>query len=456
MGEQRRVVVVANRLPVAQDPATGAWLTSPGGLVRALVPILQEREGAWVGWAGSPDLELSPFAHDAIEQVPVTLTRNQVEGFYEGFCNGTLWPLYHDALVAPEFHRHWWRPYVDVNRRYAEATLGALQIDDVAWVQDYQLQLVPAMLREQVPALRIGFYLHIPFPPLELFSRLPWRRQIVEGLLGADVLAFQTRQSAVAFARVARRLTDATGTSSELSYRGRAIRLQVAPIAIDTVQFAEIARSPTTTQAVSALREQLGEPSKLILGVDRLDYTKGIDLRIKAFASLVERNRTAGYKLVQVAVPSRENVPAYIEMRRSIEEIVGRVNGALGAPGYTPVQYYYRSLRLDELIPLYVAADVMLVTPLRDGMNLVAKEYVASRLDRSGVLVLSEFAGAAEQLTSALLVNPHDVDAMVATLERAVNLQPGEMRRRMGSLRRIVVGNDVFDWAAACLAALGA
>ncbi len=316
MAEQRRVVVVANRLPVAQDQATGEWTTSPGGLVRALVPILQEREGAWVGWAGSPNLDIEPFTHDDIEQVPVLLTQDQVHGFYEGFCNGTLWPLYHDALVTPEFHRHWWRPYVAVNHRYAEATLQTLRPGDVAWVQDYQLQLVPSMLRERVPGLTIGFYLHIPFPPLELFARLPWRRQIVEGLLGADVLAFQTRQSAVAFARVARRLTEATGTAAELRYRGRTVRLQVAPIAIDSDQFARIAGSPETTSAVSELRTRLGSPSKLILGVDRLDYTKGIDLRIKAFASLVEREPEAHYQLVQIAVPSREGVPAYQEMRK--------------------------------------------------------------------------------------------------------------------------------------------
>ncbi len=456
MSDRRRVVVVANRLPVQQDAETGSWKTSPGGLVRALQPILRERDGAWVGWAGLADLDVKPFVHDDIEQVPVPLTDKEVAGFYEGFCNGTLWPLYHDALVPPEFHRHWWRPYQAVNRRYTDATVDVLRPDDIAWVQDYQLQLVPAMLRERSPDLTIGFYLHIPFPPVEIFARLPWRRQILEGLLGADVLAFQTRQSASAFARNARRFTTASGSSSELRFRGRTIRLQVAPIAIDTGQFADIAAHPATTDAVLALRRRLGNPGKLVLGVDRLDYTKGIDLRIKAFASLVERHPDARYTLVQVAVPSRENVPAYVEMRRSIEEIVGHVNGQLAMLGYTPVHYYYRSVPFEELIHLYVAADVMLVTPLRDGMNLVAKEYVATRLDRSGVLVLSEFAGAAEQLRAAMLVNPHDTDAMVATLERAVTLEPREMRRRMGSLRRIVVSNDVFDWAQACLEALGA
>ncbi len=454
MTSKPRVVVIANRLPVRRLPETGEWSMSPGGLVRALEPILRERDGAWVGWAGAPDLTIEPFVHDGIEQVPITLTAAQLEGFYEGFCNGSLWPLYHDALVAPEFHRHWWRPYVEVNELYADAALSVLGPGEIAWVQDYQLQLVPALLRARHPALSIGFYLHIPFPPLELFARLPWRREILEGLLGSDVVAFQTRQSALAFARAARRFTDATGTSSELHFRGRRIQVQVAPIAIDSQQFAELASSPATIAGVAELRQQLGDPTRLVLGVDRLDYTKGIDLRIKSFASLVERYPERRYQLVQVAVPSREGVPAYQEMRSQIEEIVGNVNGELGQLDYTPVQYMYRSLPLEELVRLYVAADVMLVTPLRDGMNLVAKEYVATRVDNTGVLVLSEFAGAAEQLRTALLVNPHDVDSMVETLERAVEMDPRAARRRMRSLRRTVQSHDVYHWAEQCLSAL--
>jgi alpha,alpha-trehalose-phosphate synthase [UDP-forming] len=427
---------------------------SPGGLVRALEPILREREGAWVGWAGAPDLDLAPFTHEGIEQVPVRLNSDQLAGFYEGFCNGTLWPLYHDALVAPEFHRHWWRPYQQVNSLYAESALRTVGTGEIVWVQDYQLQLVPKMVRDRRPDLAIGFYLHIPFPPLELFARLPWRRDILEGLLGSDVVAFQTRQSALAFARAARRFTDATGTSSELQFRGRHVRVQVAPIAIDSDQFAQMASEPATLAGVGELRAQLGDPTRLVLGVDRLDYTKGIDLRIKAFGSLVERHPAEHYQFLQVAVPSREGVPAYQDMRRQIEEVVGNVNGQLGQLDYVPVQYMYRSLPLEELIRLYVAADVMLVTPLRDGMNLVAKEYVATRTDDTGVLVLSEFAGAAEQLKAALLVNPHDVDAMVETLERAVAMEPRAMRRRMRSLRRIVRNNDVYQWADDCLEAL--
>ena len=343
-----------------------------------------------------------------------------------------------------------------MNRRYAKHAANVLRDEDVAWVQDYQLQLVPGMLREMRPAATIGFYLHIPFPPIELFSRLPWRRQIIEGLLGADVLAFQTRASVRNFVDAARRFGAAEPLSRrEMAWRGRTIRLQRAPIAIDTAHFERLARSPEVTQRVAELRHELGDAEHIILGVDRLDYTKGIDLRLKAFAGLLDQtDEPRKYAFVQVAVPSREDVPAYQELRSEIEQLVGRVNGDHGEPGWAPVSYMYRSLELEELIAYYVAADVMLVTPLRDGMNLVAKEYVATRKADPGVLILSEFAGAAEQLRSALVVNPYDLDAVTATIRRAAHIDPAEARARMQRLRRTVRNEDVFVWARACLAML--
>ncbi len=450
-----RIVVVANRLPVSWDGEQ--WHTSPGGLVRALVPVLQRGDGAWVGWHGTSGFHPEPFGHDGIHQQPVDLSPDELEGFYYGFCNGTLWPLYHDAVVAPQFHRHWWRPYVAVNGRYAERAAAVLGVGDVAWVQDYQLQLVPALLRRMRPEATIGFYLHIPFPPIELFARLPWRREIVEGLLGADVVAFQTRASADNFARAARRFAGAERDGRrDLRWQGRAVHLQPAPIAIDTAHFEETASRPEVQRRAAELVHELGDVEHLILGVDRLDYTKGIDLRLKAFAGLLDREPTARrrYSFVQVAVPSREEVPAYQQLRMEIEQLVGRINGEHGEPGWTPVSYLYRNLPFEELVAYYVAADVMLVTPLRDGMNLVAKEYVASRVGEDGVLVLSEFAGAAEQLRSALLVNPYDVDAMTAAVERATTMTVRQARGRMRRLRRTVREADVFDWARSCLATL--
>ena len=433
------------------------WSISPGGLVRALRPVLQNASGAWVGWPGIDDFDPEPFTYDGIDQRPVALSSSEVDEFYYGFCNGTLWPLYHDAIVTPEFHRHWWRPYVSVNRRYAEETAAVTGTGDIAWVQDYQLQLVPAMLREMRPEATIGFYLHIPFPPIEVFSRLPWRRQILEGLLGADVLAFQTRQSADNFSRAARRLAGAERTATrELRWKNRQVLLQPAPIAIDTGEFEMLARSPAIRARAAEIRSDLGNPAYVILGMDRLDYTKGIDARLKAFSTLIERHieDEERYSFIQVAVPSREQVPAYQALRADIEQLVGRINGDHRTPGWAPVTYLYRTLPFEELIAYYVAADIMLVTPLRDGMNLVAKEYAATRIDDDGVLVLSEFAGAAEQLRSALIVNPYDIEAVADSIERATTMDRAERARRMRGLRKVVRRSDVFAWARQCLATL--
>ena len=360
----RRIVVVANRLPVSWDGAN--WVTSPGGLVRALEPVLQRADGSWVGWSGNTGEPPAPFEHNGIEQRPVSLSEDELENFYYGFCNSALWPLYHDAVVSPEFHRHHWRPYHQVNQRYADVAAEALGADDIAWVQDYQLQLVPGMLRRLRRDVTIGFYLHIPFPPIELFSRLPWREEIIAGLLGSDVLAFQTRASVQNFARAARRFAGAeTVGRRELRWNGRSIKLQRAPIAIDTDHFERVAGSEAVQRRARELHHELGDVEHIILGVDRLDYTKGIDLRLKAFAALLEAvgDESRRYAFVQVAVPSRESVGAYQDLRSEIEQLVGRINGDYGAPGWAPVSYLYRSLPLEELIAYYVAADVMLVTP---------------------------------------------------------------------------------------------
>jgi trehalose 6-phosphate synthase len=453
---QRRVVVVANRLPVAFDEKSGDWNTSPGGLVSALTPILQRTKGSWVGWSGISDRGFEPFEHSDIDQVPVTLTQEEYEEFYVGFCNGTLWPLYHDAVRAPEFHRHWWRPYKEVNERFAEVTAKRLGADDVAWVQDYQLQLVPQMLRDLAPVHRIGFYLHIPFPPVELFAKLPWRNEVLEGLLGADVLAFQSRSSRTNFAVAARRLVGATGSSRKLFWQDRAVELQVAPIGIDTSVFDEMAQSDQTSLAAKQIRSYLGDPQVVILGVDRLDYTKGIDLRMRALQTLLERrpDLIGDIAFVQIAVPSREDVEEYQRIRADIEGLVGRINGDLAEVGRPPIHYLYRSVPFDELIAYYRAADVMFVTPLRDGMNLVAKEYVATRYDDTGSLILSEFAGAAEQLTQAFIVNPFDLNALASTLDEAISASSMKGNPQMKALRRSVNRHDVFWWADRCLSAL--
>ncbi len=455
--EERRLVVVANRLPVQLDEA-GQWETSPGGLVSALAPILKGRGGAWVGWAGVPDEDLGEFQVDGIDQVAVPLTVQEEEDFYHGFCNGTLWPLYHDGVRPPEFHRHWWGPYVEVNKRFAERTAAVAQAGDLVWIHDYQLQLVPAMLRNLRPDVRIGFFLHIPFPPVELFSRLPWRSQLVEGLLGADLVAFQTRNGAQNFAAAARRYGGARGSDwRRLKIGDRRIRVDRAPIGIDVASFTELLGQPEVHRIAEDLRQRTGNPKRLILGVDRLDYTKGIDVRLKAFQTVLERESLTpeDVQFLQIAVPSREAVPLYQETREEVERLVGQINGESSRAGLPAVHYLYRSLGPEDLVGAYLAGDVMMVTPLRDGMNLVAKEYVASRADDSGVLILSEFAGAAEQLRQALIVNPHDVDNVAATLAAALQMSEKEQGRRMRALRRVVESTDVFAWAENCLEMMG-
>jgi trehalose 6-phosphate synthase len=452
-------VVVANRLPVDQvEDARGEihWQRSPGGLVTALEPIMRSHDGVWLGWSGAVGPAADPFILDGIRMHPVSLSQRDVADYYEGFSNGTLWPLYHDAVAKPEFHRHWWDRYVDVNRRFADAAASVADEGAVVWIQDYQLQLVPAMLREKRPDLRIGFFLHIPFPPQELFMQLPWRTQVIEGLLGADLIGFQLPGGASNFLRLSRTLCGRRPQGGHVDVAGRTVQARAFPISIDVASLDEMAQSDATQQRAKEIRSELGNPRHIILGVDRLDYTKGIGSRLKAFHELLEEGSLSVPEtvLVQVATPSRERVEHYQTLRDEIEREVGRINGDYGKVGLPAVHYLHQSYKRDELVALYNAADVMLVTPLRDGMNLVAKEYVASRPDLGGALVLSEFTGAAAELRQAYLVNPHDIDGLKENLLRALHVDPGEGRRRMRKMRRHVQEHDVGHWARSFLTSL--
>jgi trehalose 6-phosphate synthase len=445
--DRAELVIVANRLPVYR--VDGGWETSPGGLVSALMPMLQRRRGVWLGWAGSGTDDLGPFSHEGLLNVPVPLSEDEIRDYYEGFANSTLWPLYHDACQPPQFHRHWWGPYVAVNQRFAETVAREAAPGASVLVQDYHLQLVPGMLRGLRPDLRIGFFLHIPFPPVELFAQLPWRQRILEGLLGADVVGFQTRAGSQNFVRLVNRYTPHRGVGQSINVGGRPVEAREFPISIDFERIQAISAAPDTIAAARRIRAELGETRTLMLGVDRLDYTKGIDQRLKAVHEILRAGRhTVGdLVLVQISVPSREGVDEYIEIRERIEGLVGHINGQFGEVGRVPVQYLRRSLPVEDLVAHYLAADLMLVTPLRDGMNLVAKEYCAARRDDTGVLVLSEFCGAAHELERAVLVNPHDIDGMAATIERAIAMPRAERARRMRSLRQRVRRRTVFDWA---------
>ena len=445
-------VVVANRLPVDQvseDDGSTSWRRSPGGLVTALEPVMRAHHGAWVGWSGAPGPAPEPFDVEEMRLVPVGLSEDEVAEYYEGFSNATLWPLYHDVIAPPIFHRRWWSAYVGINRRFAEAAAGQAADGAVVWVHDYQLQLVPGMLRELRPDLRIGFFNHIPFPGYEIYAQMPWRRQIVEGLLGADLIGFQRSADVTNFLRACRRTTGRSTRGTTVRAGDRVVRAAPFPISIDTAGLEELARSEPVRARAREIREAIGDPHTVLLGVDRLDYTKGILHRLKAYGELLADGRMSveGTVLIQVASPSRERVGQYQVLRDEVELMVARINGDYGTLGHPPVHYLHQSHPREEMAALYLAADVMLVTSLRDGMNLVAKEYVACRTDETGGLVLSEFTGAADELTTAYRINPHDIDGLKDAMCRAAGAEPRELRRRMRSMRNRIRTHDVSQWA---------
>ncbi len=455
-----QLVVVANRLPVrpsSEREGDGGWRPSPGGLVTALSAVLQENDGLWIGWSGSSTGEQAPGTYEGIRLKSVDISAQEYEDFYLGFSNATLWPLYHDAIRSPTFHRYWWQAYRTVNRRYAEAAASVAAPNGTVWIHDYQLQLVPQMLRELRPDVTIGFFLHIPFPPAELFMQLPWRKEILQGLLGADLVGFQVHSNASNFTRLARRLLGATGTDGVLEYQNHRTTVGSFPISVDCEQLAAYTQDPAIRARSSELRLTLGNPERVLLGCDRLDYTKGIQQRMKAVAELFADGTLVPGRdvMIQVAVPSRETDSHYERERHELEQIVSEMNGEFGLVGSPVVHYLHQNLPFDELVSLYMCGDIMLVTPFCDGMNLVAKEYVMCRSRHDGALVLSEFAGAAKELRGAFIVNPHDLEGVKEAIRSAMRAGTKEIRSRMSRMRRQILRRNVFDWAEQFLGALG-
>ncbi|MEU4790025.1 trehalose-6-phosphate synthase [Micromonospora tulbaghiae] len=456
---QSPLVVVANRLPIDDSVAPdGAfeWRRSPGGLVSALHPLLRHTPATWVGWAGGtgPAPELPDV--DGVRMHTVPLSAEDVRDHYEGFANATLWPLYHDAVEQPEYHRRWWEAYQRVNQRFAEAAAQVAEPGGLVWVQDYHLHLVPGLLRELRPDLRIGFFLHVPFPPPELFMQLPRRAELLRGMLGADLVGFQRAQAAHNFAQLATKVLGLPATDRRIGVDGRVVRIGAFPVAIDTAEMSALAARPEVAERAHRLRQDLGRPEQVILSVDRMDYTKGIEQRLKAYRELLANSdiKVRDTVLIQVAVPSRDRVAQYQILRDRVEHQVGRINGEFGRVGEPAIHYLTQPFDRAELVALYRVADVMAVTPLRDGMNLVAKEYVAARVDGTGALLLSEFAGAASELEQAYLVNPHDLDGLKQGLLAALRAGPEDVAARMRAMREHLAHNDIHAWAASYLSAL--
>ena len=457
------LVIAANRLPVdrVREGGRSVWRRSPGGLVTAMESVMTGRDGAWIGWSGASGKAPAPFEQDDMHLHPIALSADEIRDYYEGFSNGSLWPIYHDVIVPATFKRRWQAAYEQVNQRFAEAAAELATQGGTVWVHDYQLQQVPRLLRELRPDVRIGWFNHIPFPPVELFMQLPARDALLRGLLGADFLGFQRRADARNFLRACRQLLG----DEQVAVRGDVVRTAdghecraaAVPISIDAHGMVELAATPAVQERAAQIRAQLGNPEHLLLGVDRLDYTKGIRHRLKALEELHREGRLDAdrTKFIQVATPSRERLEAYQQIRDDVERTVSRINGDHSPIGAPAVTYLHRSFPREEMAAMFVAADVMLVTPLRDGMNLVAKEYVAAH-DDSGALVLSEFTGAATELKQAFLCNPHDIARTKQTILRAIEAEPRERARRMRLMHRQVLRHDVQHWAEQFLTDLAA
>jgi trehalose 6-phosphate synthase/phosphatase len=459
----RRLVLVSNRLPVTAKVERGELVVTPssGGLATGLRGPHEQSSGLWIGWPG--DISRMTDGHRSdleaklkeLRTVPLHLTAREVDRFYEGYSNGVLWPLFHYLLDRVPLETRDWDTYRKVNERFAEAVIANYQPGDLIWIHDYQLMLVPGMLRKRLHDARIGFFLHIPFPSSEVFRILASRTEILEGLLGADIIGFHTFTFMRHFATSLLRILGVEPDVDVVRVEGRPVRFMACPMGIDAAAFSALAEEEEIKVEAMAIRGP--DPDlKILVGIDRLDYTKGIPRRLLAVDRLLEREPSLRGKLrlIQVSVPSRTKVTAYQDFRRKVDELVGRINGSYGTPGWTPIHYIYRSLSERQVAALYMAADVMLVTPLRDGMNLVAKEFVATRKDEDGVLILSEFAGASSELGEALIVNPYDVLAVGDAIKHALAMPEDERRRRMRAMRRTVAEYDVHRWARTFLEAL--
>lgn len=467
-----RLVVVSNRLPIVLNKQQNDWIVLPGsgGLVTALSPVLRHRGGLWIGWLGLSEKEspgnerIHEFLAKGTDDTgyalqPIALSEHEIDLYYHGFSNEILWPLFHDQPIRGNFNPAYWDAYLEVNRKFAASIAEHTDEEDYIWVHDYQLIQVANELKQLGVRRKIGLFLHIPFPPLDIYLSLPWRFQILEGLLDYDLLGFQTMRDRRNFLGCVRALKKGRvrgkGPVCTLMTPERELRVGAFPISIDFKEFDHAASTEEVSKEAWIAHANLPN-LKIILGVDRLDYTKGIPVRLKAFADALERYPQMHGKvaLLQVVVPSRRGVGAYEQLKHEIECLVGEINGRFTQVGWTPVHYIFRSLTRTELIAYYRTCEIALITPLKDGMNLVAKEYCACSIEENGVVILSEFAGAAAQMyQNAILVNPYDIRGTADAIYQAFCMQQDERRRRMRRLRRSIRKNDIFRWVNAFLKA---
>lgn len=461
-----KTIIISNRLPVQLQISNGtiSAIPSVGGLATGMKSVHSGGDSLWIGWSGLTDEETPEELESQIDDAlaehgssKVKLTQKEVDGFYYGFSNRTVWPLFHYFLEYSEFEWESWEIYKSVNQKFADAILDKADNDDVIWVHDYQLMLVPQMVREKRPNVSIGFFLHIPFPSFEIFRTLPWRKEILSGLLGSDLIGFHTYDYERHFLSSVRRLLGLEVSFNDIYLDDRVIKVDSFPMGIDYKKFNEAARehAQRDESQKSELQKRLDThkestpDAKFFLSIDRLDYTKGIAKRLNAFEYFL--NKYPQYKekvrLIILAVPSRSNVPQYQLLKKEIDELVGRINGELSTVSWTPIWYFYRSMPFDNLIDLYTTCDIAWLTPIRDGMNLVAKEYIATRTDKTGVLILSEMAGSANEMNESLLINPNNFEQIADTLDRAINMPKEEQQQRNSVLQKRLERYNVEKWA---------
>jgi trehalose 6-phosphate synthase/phosphatase len=449
-----RTLIVSNRLPtkVLRNEEGLTFQPSEGGLATGLGSIYRQGDNLWIGWPGlfvQDEAEEDHIREELREDnmAPVFLTEAEIRDFYEGFSNSTLWPTFHYFSEFAEYEQTHWEAYVQVNQKFCEAVLAHAGPEDTIWVHDYQLLLLPEMLRQARPEASIGFFLHIPFPSQELIRVLPWRTELLRGMLGADLIGFHTFGYMRHFLSAVTHLLGYPAQNGQIETPNRSVRVDAFPMGIDYERYAQAAASPEAEEHQAEYREALRD-TRVILSIDRLDYTKGIAQRLRAFDQLLQRypEWRGQVSLIMLVVPSRDQVAQYASLKEEIDELVGRINAQYRTISWNPILYFYRSLPLEELAALYRLAEVALVTPMRDGMNLVAKEYVASRLDQRGVLILSERAGAARELSDALVINPTDVGQLVEAMHEALVMPEEEQIARMTAMQTLVKRYNVFSW----------